>query len=201
MTDKFTNVLDEKIYYASDTDDKETTYEQVENFFREVHDHRRDDPIEGGFQASMVIYPHMFAAKSNANDGYGGHQCCKVNLTKFINGDTTYLTERGAKNPQLYMGDLSQLIKNGVEVSLLSGEEHLMVAILASRDINSIYQLEVIKNVLDVCSELKNNGSFKTIEIGFRTPCIKVDYGELDSAKHDEITDVIANEEKIVSSR
>lgn len=201
MADKFTNVLDEKIYYASDTDDKEITYEQVEAFFREVHDHRRDDPLEGGFQASMVIYPHMFAAKSNGNNGYGGHQCCKLNLTRFVNGEKDYYTETGSRYPKLFMNDLGYLIRNGVEVSLLSGEEHLMVAILASTDINSTYQLEVIRDILDVCGELKSNGSFKTIEIGFRTPCIKVEYGELDAAKHGEITGVINSEEKIVSSR
>lgn len=201
MAEKFTDVLEEKIYCVKDTDGKDKIHEQVEAFFKEVHARRRNDPVEGGLQAAAVIYPHVFAAKVNEQDGYGAHMASHVNLTKFINGDTNYLTDDGMRFFANYQNELRQLHTNGVQMSVLGGDEHMMVAINATTDINSIFQLEVIKNVLDVCSELKKSGGFKTIEIGLMTPCVRVAYGELDSDKHKQFATTIANEEKIVSSR
>ena len=82
----YTDRLEEKIYHATNKDSEEKINEQLKLFFKELTTRKRNDAIEGGLQASLIIFPEIFAAKVNEEDGMGSHAQSNINLVEFING-------------------------------------------------------------------------------------------------------------------
>jgi len=100
MKDRYIDTLKEKIYTATKEDGKETNFEQVSSFLEEVAMRKRFDAVEGGLQAAVIL-PNQFAAKINEEDGYDPHMNSKVNLIKYMNGGTIFLSHSGTKFPAL----------------------------------------------------------------------------------------------------
>ena len=77
--DRYVNYLSEKVYSSNSIGEYE-----IRSFFDELVYRKREDPVEGGLQASMIVLSNRFAAKVNEKDGTGLHLCEFVNLVKFL---------------------------------------------------------------------------------------------------------------------
>ena len=195
MDDKFTNNLEEKIYFG-DTNDLINVRNQLNLFFKELIKRKRNEPIEGGLQASVVVYKDRAAAKVNENDGKGVHIASNINLTKFLFGDNNYLTEKGIRYFGLYTNELGKFTKEAIEVRILDGQDSLMLAIHSYNEIESLFKLKVLKMIIDICKIIKDKNIYKEIEVGFSTPNISIDFEDFSETRYQTFLNFINNESK-----
>ena len=160
MEDIFTNKLSEKIYHGNYLN-IEDIKKQLKSFFNELIKRKRNDPLEGGLQASIIIYKDRCAFKINELDGAGLHVISEVNLTKFLYNDNNYLTEKAAGHFGLYMSEMMTITKDAISVRILDGEDKLMVAITSSGNIQSKFEIEVLKYIINICKNIKENNYYK----------------------------------------
>ena len=195
MDDRFTTKLEEIIYYGK-KDDLISLKKQLYLFFNEIIIRRRNDPIEGGLQASIVIYKDRAAAKVNEHDGKGVHIASNVNLTKFLFGDKKYITEFGTRYFGLYMNDMMTITKDAVTVRILDGKDYLMLAIQSYHEIDSLFKLKVIKMIIDICKSIKNKNIYKEIEVGLNTKNINMEFEDFNEHKYQSFLNILNNESK-----
>ena len=179
----YINKLEEKIYYAKSTDSEEKITEQLKLFFEELVKRKRKDAIEGGLQASLIIFPKVFAAKINEKDGTATHASSSINLVKFINHDPKYLTDTGIRKFSIYKKEEKQKIENATEARILDGENELMIAIWSDKKSESSFELKMIKRIIAICDRLMKDKHYENIDIGIHTSNIKIDFGEWTVAK------------------
>ncbi|MBR3661370.1 MAG: hypothetical protein IKN63_05705 [Bacilli bacterium] len=55
--------LEEKIYYGINKNSEAINFEIIKSFFQELIKRKRNDPFEGGLQASMILFSTSFAGK------------------------------------------------------------------------------------------------------------------------------------------
>lgn len=183
----YTDTLEETIYSATSSDSEEKIQSELESFFEELIKRKRNDPIEGGLQASIVIFPNKFLAKVNEEDGMGSHSQSCINLVKYLNNDHKYLTKFGMRHFNLYPKERNQLNILGTEIRILDGEEELMLAIVSEKSKENIFELKIIMEIIKLCSILMNKNYYKNVDIGIHTPNIKIDFGEWTQEKRENI--------------
>ena len=188
----YTDKQEEKIYSATEKDSKEKIISEFQNFFKELIKRKRNDPIEGGLQAVMIIFPNIFAAKINEDDGMGTHGQSKINAIKFINGDHEYLTEYGIRHFYLYEKELKQLLCSCIDIRILDGEETLMLAITSNKELYSTFEVQMLKRIILICNILMEKKYYKNVDIGLYTPKIKIDYGEWTTEKRNLMLEEIS---------
>lgn len=181
--DRYVNYLSEKVYSSNSIGEYE-----IRSFFDELVYRKREDPVEGGLQASMLILANKFAAKVNEEDGYGLHICEYVNLVKYLYNDHKYFSQEAMKFPMLYSKESSIISEEGVEVRILDGDKSLIIYISSFKMIND-YQKEVLKKLLLVCREKLDN--YQNIEIGINTPNVLLESTNLDIDNYESINSII----------
>ena len=181
--DRYVKYLIERVHSSSDIDEYE-----IRSFFDELVLRKREDPIEGGLQASMIVLSNRFAAKVNEEDGYGSHLCEYVNLIKYLYNDHKYFSQEAMKFPMLYFKESSIISEEGVEICFLDGENSLIISISSFKMIND-YQKDVLKKLLLVCSE--NLDYYQNIEIGINTPNVLLESTNLDMDNYESINSII----------
>lgn len=181
--DRYVNYLSEKVYSSNSIDECE-----IRSFFDELVYRKREDPVEGGLQASMLILANKFAAKVNEEDGYGLHICEYVNLVKYLYNDHKYFSQEAMRFPMLYSEQLDVIMQEGIEVRILDGDKSLIIYISSFKMIND-YQKEVLKKLLLVCKEKLDN--YQNIEIGINTPNVLLESTNLDIDNYESINSII----------
>lgn len=181
--DRYVNYLSEKVYSSNSIDECE-----IRSFFDELVYRKREDPVEGGLQASMLILANKFAAKVNEKDGTGLHLCEFVNLVKFLNDDHTYFIDKAMRFPMLYSKQHDVIMQEGIAVRILDGDKSLIISISSFKMIND-YQKEVLKKLLLVCREKIDN--YQNIEIGINTPNVLLESTNLDIDNYESINSII----------
>ena len=176
--ENYTKVLTEKIYKGTNKNEFKDNAHQMKLFFEMLYKRRREDPFEGGFQACALIMPDAFAAKANENDGLGIHGVEYINLLRYLQGNSEYFTSHGYGYFYLHKKETEEIILNGIEVRILDGQDKLMLAITSDRSIKSVFQLKVLKMIIDLCKQLKDKGLYQEVEVGINTPDIKIDFDE-----------------------
>ena len=189
----YTETLEERIYEGRIENDEKDILRQLNLFLSNIIKRKRDDPIEGGLQATMIILPTSFGAKVTENDGKSVHERGFVNLVKHLNGDRKYLTDEGIRKLYLYKEESLQKIREGIEIRILDGENHLMLAITAQNNNQTEFQFDIIKKLLKYCKQIKDRGFYDIVEVGFHTKNIKIDFEDLDDNHFREIMAEIEN--------
>ncbi len=188
MDDKYVKYLTEKIYSSRERDNSELAERELRLFFNELVERKRDDPFEGGVQASIVVLSDSFAAKVTEDDGHGLHSCAVINLIKYLKGDYKFYSQKAMRFPMLYLEQRSILSENGVEVRILDGSENLMLAISSFNNIND-YQKDIIKKVISICNDIIDN--YQNIEIGIHAPNVIVEFTNLNKESYENIINSI----------
>jgi len=178
--------LSEKVYSSSDID---SDYE-LRMFFDELVFRKREDPVEGGLQASMIVLSDRFASKVNEKDGTSLHSCDFVNLVNYLNNDHKYFSEKAMRYPMIYFKQSEIIRKEGIEIRILDGDDTLMITVFSYNAIND-YQKEILKKILFMCNS--NLDNYQNIEIGISTPNVIVDFTNLNKDNFEYINSVIDN--------
>ena len=181
----YTNQLEEEIYHGEKSSKKEENKKAIEEFLSELVKRKRNDPLEGGLQAMMVILPASFAAKVNEEDGLSSHAREGVNLIKHMSGERKYLTNEAMGKIVLSQKETMQLLMEGIEVRILDGKDHLMVAIYSMNGKYTAFQIETIENLIDSLKKLKDN--YKELEVGLHTQSINIEFNDLDENHYETI--------------
>ena len=189
----YTDKLEEAIYYATEKDTEEKATSELQKFFKELIERKRNDSLEGGLQAAMLIFPNIFLAKVNEEDGMGSHAHSNINLVKFMNGDHKYLTKYGIRKFNLYAKERNQIYDKATEIRILDGEEEMMLAIISNKDLESVFELKMIKRIILICNNLMKKNYYKNIDIGIHTPRITIDFGEWTDKKEKMMLEEIEN--------
>ena len=183
--DRYVKYLSEKVYCSSDIN--ESDYE-LRMFFDELVFRKREDPVDGGLQAAMIVLSDRFAAKVNEEDGTSLHLSEFVNLVKYLNNDNKYFSQKAMKFPMLYSEQTDIISREGIEIRILDGEDTLMIAICSFSEIND-YQKDILKRILFICNS--NLDNYQNIEIGISTPNVIVDFTNLDRGNYEYINSII----------
>ena len=197
---KYVTNLVEKVYFGRDSDTSDGIGYQLEQFFDEVVRRKNKKQIDG-LQAAMVIYPDAFAAKVNENDGDAPHQNSYVNLTKYLNGDSNFLNGDGIRRLMLYTREMRQLVSTGIEVFIRTPEDNLEMGFIAFQPIQSIFQLDVLKLIVDECMKLMDSNSFKTIFLGMNTLNTHIEFDEFNRDRYSVFIDAIESEKALIRNR
>ena len=168
--DKFTNSQEETIYVCNQTENEEEIDSKIIKFFSELVDRRRDDPIEGGLQAGIVIFPEKSAMKVCEMDGTAVHPNSFINLVKHMNGDFRYISVAGTKNFIISEKERRQLIESGIKIRILDGKNELMLSIKSNVEPLSKHQIEMLNKILFYCKMLKDNQTYDSVRIGLHIP-------------------------------
>ena len=184
--DRYVKYLSEKVYSSGDID---SDYE-LRMFFDELVFRKREDPVEGGLQASMVILSDRFASKVNEGDGTYLHLCEFVNLVKYLKNDHKYFSQKAMKFPMLYYKEFEIVREEGIEIRILDGDDTLMITVLSYNEIND-YQKDILKKILFIC--YSNLDNYQNIEIGISTPNVIVDFTNINKDNFEYIISVVDN--------
>lgn len=187
--------LEEKIYTANINDPNEKINEQINEFLTSLAKRKRNDLYEGGLQASLICFKGYFAAKVSENDGLEPHISNEYNLYNFLNNKNKYLTDEGKDHFALYMMDYLFIERFGFSIRILDSEEELMFAIVSKNDIDSQFQIHVLKTLIESCKQLKDNNIYKKIEIGIHAKNMEIEFEEIEN-NFDEIRDTLENIEE-----
>ena len=197
---KFTAIQEEKFYYVSLDMPNENINNILTSFFMELVERRKDDPFEGGLQASIVIMPDKATFKVCEDDGKAPHMQTMINSIKYMNNDNNYLTREGISYFALYSKELSQLSEECVEIRVLDGKKELMLAIVSNRDIKSLFQVSLLEKIFAICSSFLENKIYKDIVIGLSTPTEKIDFEPLGSLQLQMLNQSLVNERERINT-
>ena len=196
----FTSKLEEKIYHGDRFDDSKDISRQLNLFFSNLIKRKRNTPIEGGLQASLIILEDAFAAKVNEDDGMATHARSQVNLVKYLNHDKNYITNQGVRKAIVYKDEVLQLSREGIEIRILDGEDHLMLAIYGATDIHTKFQMETLQKVLFYCRQIKEKNFYKMVEIGLHTPSIIIDFGDFEEGLYQKMLNALSLDSQKMTS-
>lgn len=191
----------EKIYYCNDHNSNEQIQEQMRSFINELCQRRRDDPKEEGLQAGMLIMPSAFAAKITENDGKYPHGITNINLLRFIKKEKGFYVGEASSRFGIITNELSELIRNGIEIRIIDGEQNLMMAINSKQNIQTIFQLTVLKRLIDELWSIKQNELYKSIEVGFYSPISEIDVDDLNEEVYSRLIEAIETEKDKLEER
>lgn len=183
MKEFFTDKLDEKVYHGNYLNLK-TCEQELTLFFEELIKRKRNDPIDGGLQASTVIFEDRFGAKVNELDGGGLHIISEVDLTKFLFNDSQYLTEKASEHFGLYMSEIMKLSAEAITIRILDGIDELMIAITSENKLKSKFEVEMLKIIIKICDNIKKNNYYKSIKLGINLPNISMDFSDYDKKRY-----------------
>lgn len=186
----------EKIYYSNIQNSNEQIKEQISSFIEELYKRRRDDPKEEGLQACLLIMPNAFASKITENDGKDPHEITSINLLRYIKEKKDFYLREAGQWFNLLRNEKNEIYKNGINNRITDSEDRLMMAIQSNSDIQTKFQLTVLKALTDELWRIKQKGLYKSVEVGFYSPVSKVDVEELNDELYSKLNKAL-EEEKI----
>lgn len=175
----FINKLEEKIYMLKDYNDNEQIIEQLQEFFQELIERKRNDPIEGGLQATLIICKDKMAAKVNEKDGMETHLVNEINLIRYLNNNYHFITEKAIGKFLLYMHDIEIISSQAIVFRILDGESKLMLAITSNKEIETEFEKIILKNILNICKNIKEQKIYEKLEIGIHFPKSTTEFVDL----------------------
>lgn len=182
----YTKELTEKIYVGTENNTDENNYKELLKFFKELVERKRNDPIEGGLQAAIIILSDSYGAKINENDGSGAHFASNVNIVKHLKKHGIYLSESAMSRFNLHNEERKILYNDAVEIRVLDGKDKLMIAITSKQDINGFKQ-NILNKILQICYKLHEEKCYRSIEIGITAPDIQVEFTNLNDDSYEYI--------------
>lgn len=191
----------EKIYYSNIQNSNEQIKEQISSFIEELYKRRRDDPKEEGLQAGMLIMPSAFASKITENDGKDPHGITNINLLRFIKKEKGFYVREASSRFGIIKNEMSELIRNGIEIRIIDGEQNLMMAIISKQNIQTIFQLIVLKRLIEELWRIKHIQLYKSIEVGFNSPISEIDVDELNEEVYTKLIEAIEKEKDKLEER
>lgn len=194
--DQFTNSQEETIYVCNQTENEEEIDSKIIDFFSELVNRRRDDPLEGGLQACMVIFPEKSAMKVCEMDGTAVHDNAFINLVKHMNGDFRYFSVACTSNFLISKMERRQLIESGISIRILDGKNELMLAITSKVESLSKHQIEMLNKTLFYCKMLKDNQTYDRVKIGLHIPGFEIDFEDLTDEHYNNILNGINSLQK-----
>lgn len=183
----YTSNLVERVYYGERQHDETKIKEQIKEFILELYERRREEPIEGGLQASMIIMPEAFAAKVNENDGLDYHKITEINLLRHIKKEDKFYKNEAAGEFGLLFNESKEIIQDGVELRILDGKNEIMIAIVANNNIKSDFQLSTLKTIIDNIRNLQRSRAYTHVKVGLHTPITKVEFGDIKEEKYNDL--------------
>ena len=184
----------EKIYYCNDHNSNEQIQEQMRSFINELCQRRRDDPKEEGLQAGMLIMPSAFASKITENDGKDPHEITSINLLRYIKEKKDFYLREAGQWFNLLRNEKNEIYENGIDNRITDSEDRLMMAIQSNSNIQTKFQLTVLKALIDELWRIKQNGLYKSVEVGFYSPVSKVDVEELNDELYSKLNKSLEEE-------
>lgn len=184
----------EKIYYSNIQNSNEQIKEQISSFIEELYKRRRDDPKEEGLQAGMLIMPSAFASKITENDGKDPHEITSINLLRYIKEKKDFYLREAGQWFNLLRNEKNEIYKNGINNRITDSEDRLMMAIQSNSDIQTKFQLTVLKALTDELWRIKQKGLYKSVEVGFYSPVSKVDVEELNDELYSKLNKALEEE-------
>lgn len=181
--------LEEKIYYGTKQNNEEELNGVLKQFLIEVYKRRRNDPIEGGLQAEMIIMPEKFAAKITENEGLGSHYATSINLLRFIKGESSYYRDDVTQYSVIIKDEILDILTNGIEIRILAGQENIMFAISSNREHLSDFQIELLENQINLLKKVQQKNDDIYVEVGFSTPNSSIEFENIDNSEYEKLSD------------
>ena len=192
--------LEEKIYFGTDKNHQEELKAKLNEFLSVLISRRRDDPIEEGLQAEMIIMPETFAAKVNEKDGLSTHLITKVNLLRFIKHKNTFYIDKAGGYNAIIHDEIEQLTRDGIDIRILDGETEAIFAINSIRKCLSDFQINILKTLITLLKEIQQDNIYSSVEVGLDTANSKVDIDNINEEKYQELITALEDErEKTLS--
>lgn len=185
----------EKIYYSNDQDSYEHLQEQMRSFLNELDERRKDDSEEEGLQAEMIIMPNAFASKITENEGKDPHEITIINLFRYIKEEKDYYLREAGQWFNLLKNERKEIYKNGIVNRVIDSEDKLMMAIESASNIQTKFQLTVLKALTEELWRIKQNGLYESVEVGFYSPLSKVDVEELNDELYSKLNEALKEED------
>lgn len=200
VEDFLTDYQSEKIYYSINQNSDEQINEQIKSFLEELYERRRDDYEDEELQAGMLIMPNAFAAKVTENDGKDPHEITNINLLRYIKGKKDFYIRKAGHYSSIISDERSEIYKNAIEVAIHDSEESLKLEIQSKSNIQTRFQLTVLKKLIDNLWHIKLNNLFQYVEIGFYSPISAVEVEDLQDI-YRELNEALEIEEKKLEER
>lgn len=200
VEDFLTDKQSEKIYYSNNQNSDEQINEQIKSFLEELYERRRDDYEDEELQAGMLIMPNVFASKVTENYGKDPHEITKINLLRFIKGKKDFYIRKAGHYSSIISDEKSEIYKNAIEVAIHDSEESLKLEIQSKSNIQTRFQLTVLKKLIDNLWHIKLNNLFQYVEIGFYSPISAVEVEDLQDI-YRELNEALEIEEKKLEER
>ena len=178
----------------NDHNSNEQIQEQMRSFINELCQRRRDDPKEEGLQAGMLIMPSAFASKITENDGKDPHEITSINLLRYIKEKKDFYLREAGQWFNLLRNEKNEIYENGIDNRITDSEDRLMMAIQSNSNIQTKFQLTVLKALIDELWRIKQNGLYKSVEVGFYSPVSKVDVEELNDELYSKLNKSLEEE-------
>ena len=190
LTDKLT----EKVYASNEYNGDAHMQQQLGDFISELYNRRRSDSNEEGLQAGMLIMPSSFAAKITENDGNDPHGITNINLLRYIKKEKDFYVREAAGKFGVIKNEMSEIFRNGIEIRIIDAEENLMMVIQSNSNIQTRFQLEVLKKLANELWRIKQNGLYESVEVGFYSPLSQIDVDDLNEELYSELIEAIKTE-------
>lgn len=172
-SDFLTSNLNESIYYSNNKSSEVEIRKQIMNFLSELYKRRRNDMLEDGLQAAILIMPDAFAAKVNEQDGDTPHLLNIVNMERYMKGEKNFYNE---KTPISTIYDkYSEISSIGIQVRILDANEEIEFPIIAYNSIQSEFQLKVLEELTNLLKVVQTNKYYSNIRVGMNTPNTDID--------------------------
>ena len=188
--------LKETVYMVDDSVSKDEIDSEIKKFFKELLLRKRDDPFEGGLQAGGISFPGKAAFKVNENDGLATHAHTSETLAQFMNGETKFsgvdtMSNIFARKDDPY--SWLTLERIGFEDRILMGKNKLVMAITTANPEISLFQLNVIKTIVNTVKSIYQNKQIKSVSVNYVTKDDRfvMDLKSMDEEKINELENLI----------
>ena len=146
------NILQEKIYTTNINQSIDEIEKNIDDFFGEIIDRRKDTNIHESLQAAAVIYPNYYAGKITEEDGLESHFTSQINLIRYLNNKREYITEKDSTNFELFETDYNKMLES-IRLSIMCNKDELRIMGNSNYGIESRFQQFVIETLAQNCQK------------------------------------------------
>ena len=181
--------MKEKVIVFEDSMTDKEIVKALIPFFNDIYAKKRGEMFKSDYRSVIVVFDNIGYAKACERNGYAPHTHSAINILRYKNDETDFLSEEDMNNPFLYRSEQKEIREHAYNFRLSASKDDFLLDI-AVPSVSNQFQLKVLKIVTKIVQVLKQNKAFEKFVVNLWTGNEHLLY----SSSSEEV-DVIQNED------
>ena len=151
--------MKEKIIVFEDSMTDKEIVKTLIPFFNDIYAKKRGVMFKNDFRTVIVVFDNIGYAKICERNGYAPHTHSAINILRYKNNETDFLSEEDMNNPFLYRSEQKEIREHTYNFRISASKDDFLLDI-AVPPVNNQFQLKILRIVIKIIQELKQRQAF-----------------------------------------